>query len=88
MKFNLIYSAFFLKHNQLCINIWRCFSDDDNDEYDEDQHDIIQQIQELKQQLEQSRNDFEQQTQTHSTSYEQIRNSFEKFIDILVSYLI
>ena len=37
------------------------FFNDDDDEYDEDQHDIIEQIQQLQQQLDQSRNEFEHQ---------------------------
>ncbi|CAF0920949.1 unnamed protein product [Rotaria sordida] len=74
------------KHNQLCVNIWRCFSnDDDNDEYDEDQHDIIEQIQQLQQQLNQSRNEFEHQRQTYLSSNEQIRISFGKFVDIFTN---
>ncbi|CAF2530410.1 unnamed protein product [Rotaria sp. Silwood2] len=74
------------KHNQLCVNIWRCFSnDDDDDEYDEDQHNIIEQIQQLQQQLNQSRNEFEHHRETYLSSNEQLKISFGKFVDILAN---
>ncbi|CAF4883777.1 unnamed protein product, partial [Rotaria sp. Silwood2] len=73
-------------HNQLCVNIWRCFSnDDDDDEYDEDQHNIIEQIQQLQQQLNQSRNEFEHHRETYLSSNEQLKISFGKFVDILAN---
>ncbi len=77
MQSNL-FDLFIFKHNQSCADIWRCFSDD---EYDEDQHDIIEQIQQLQQQLDQSRNEVENLRETN----EQFRVSFGKFIDIFVS---
>ncbi|CAF3393218.1 unnamed protein product [Rotaria sp. Silwood1] len=73
------------KHNEFCINIWKCFSNDDDDEYDEDQHNIIEQIQQLQQQLNQSRNEIERQRDTNSSSNEQLRVSLGKCIDILTS---
>ncbi|CAF4812814.1 unnamed protein product, partial [Rotaria sp. Silwood1] len=74
------------KHTQLCTNIWRCFSNDnDDDEYDEEQHDIVEQIQQLQQQLNQSRNEFEHQRETYLSSNEQLRISFGKFVDILTN---
>jgi hypothetical protein len=76
---------FYLKHTQLCANIWRCFSDDDNDEYNEDENDIVEQIQQLRRQLDQSREESERQRDAHSSSNEQLRISLGKFIDILVS---
>jgi hypothetical protein len=87
LNFILFIQFLFVKHNQLCVNIWRCFSDDDdNDEYDEDQHDIIEQIQQLRQQLDQSKNDFQRQHDTHLSWNEQLRISFGILIDILVSF--
>ncbi|CAF1098112.1 unnamed protein product [Rotaria sordida] len=74
------------KHNEFCTNIWKCFPHDDNDEeYDEDQHNIVEQIQQLQQQLDQSRNEIERYRDTHSSSNEQLRISLGKFIDILTS---
>jgi hypothetical protein len=81
MQSNL-FDLFIFKHNQSCADIWRCFSDD---EYDEDQHDIIEQIQQLRQQLDQSRNEVENQRDAHSSANEQFRVLFGKFIDIFVS---
>ncbi|CAF4193645.1 unnamed protein product, partial [Rotaria socialis] len=73
-------------HNQLCANIWRCFAaDDDNDEYDEDQHNIIEQIEQLRQQLNESRNELEHHRETYSSSNEQQKTSFEKLIDIFTN---
>lgn len=65
------------------MNIWRCFSDDD--EYNEDQHDIIEQIQQLQQELDQTKTQYEQQSQTYSSSNEQLRILLEKYTDIFVS---
>ncbi|CAF4721367.1 unnamed protein product [Rotaria sp. Silwood1] len=73
------------KHNEFCINIWKCFSNDDDDEYDDDQHNIIEQIQQLQQQLNQSRSEIERQRDTNSSSNEQLKASLEKCIDILTS---
>ncbi|CAM4785573.1 unnamed protein product [Rotaria magnacalcarata] len=71
------------KHNQLCANIWRCFAaDDDNDEYDEDQHNIIEQIEQLQQKLNESRNELEHHREIYSSSNEQQKTSFGKLIDI------
>jgi hypothetical protein len=78
---------FFFKYDDLCTNIWKCFATDDDDEYDEDQHNIVAQIQQLRQQLDQSRNELERQGDTNSSSDEQLRISFGRFIDLLVSYL-
>lgn len=75
------------KHNELCSNIWRCFSNnDDDDEYDEEQHDIVEQIQQLQQQLNQCQNDLDQQRESHSSSNENLRTLFGKLSDILVSF--
>jgi septal ring factor EnvC (AmiA/AmiB activator) len=68
----------------LCVNIWRCFSDDD--EYNEDQHDIIEQIQQLQQELEQTKTVIENQREQKSSADEQLKNSFNKLYEILVSF--
>ncbi|CAF4026951.1 unnamed protein product, partial [Rotaria sp. Silwood2] len=73
------------KHNEFCINIWKCFSNDNDDEYDEDQHNIIEQIQQIQQQLDQARSEIERQRDINSSSNEQFRVSLGKFIDILTS---
>jgi len=75
----------FFKYNELCTNIWKFFSNDDDDEYDEDQHNILEQIQQLRQQFDQSRNEIERQRDIHSSSNEQMRISLGKLIDLLVS---
>ncbi len=66
------------------MNIWRCFSD--NDEYNEDENDIIEQIQQLQQQYDQSKNEFEHQRHAYSSSNEQLTTSFRQLIDIFVSF--
>ncbi|CAF1184945.1 unnamed protein product [Adineta steineri] len=73
------------KHNEFCTNIWKCFSTDDDDDYDEDQHNLVEQIQQLKQQLDQSRIETQQQRDTHAHLNEELRNSLAKFIDMLKS---
>lgn len=70
------------------MNIWRCFSDDDSDEYNEDQEEILQQIRQLQQQLEQGKRAMEIQREERSTNEEQIQNSLNKFLDLLVENLL
>lgn len=70
------------------MNIWRCFSDDDSDEYNEDQEEILQQIRQLQQQLEQGKRAMEIQREERSTNEEQIQNSLNKFLDLLVGNLL
>ncbi len=77
---------FFLQYDQLCTNIWKCFStDDDDDEYDEDQHNLIEQIQQLRQKFEQARSENERQRETNSSLNEQLKSSLKKFLDILTN---
>ncbi|CAF3734268.1 unnamed protein product [Adineta steineri] len=73
------------KHNEFCTNIWKCFSTDDDDDYDEDQHNLVEQIQQLKKQLNQSRIETQEQRDTHAHLNEELRNSLAKFIDMLKS---
>ncbi len=75
------------KYNELCTNIWKCFSNDDDDEYDEDEHNIIEQIQQLRQKYDQCRSEIERQHDSQSSLNGQLRISLGKFIDILVSHL-
>ncbi|CAF1083139.1 unnamed protein product [Rotaria magnacalcarata] len=73
------------KYNQFCINIWKCFSNDDDDEYDEDNHNIMERIQQLQRQLDQSQSEVERLRDINLSSNEQLRGSLGKFIDILTS---
>ena len=69
--------------NQSSADIWQCFSDE---EYNEDQHDIIEQIQQLKQQLTQSNAEIENLQTTQSSRNEQFKESLTKLIQRFVSY--
>ncbi|CAF5229842.1 unnamed protein product, partial [Rotaria magnacalcarata] len=72
-------------YNQFCINIWKCFSNDDDDEYDGDNHNIMERIQQLQRQLDQSQSEVERLRDINLSSNEQLRGSLGKFIDILTS---
>ncbi|CAF0940971.1 unnamed protein product [Adineta ricciae] len=65
------------KLNQSSADIWQCFSDE---EYNEDQHDIIEQIQQLKQQLTQSNAEIENLQAAQSSRNEQFKESLTKLI--------
>ena len=74
------------QHNEFCVNIWRCFArDEDDDEYDEDEHNIAEQIQQLQRQLKESREELERANNTHSSSNEQLKQTFCRLFDMLVS---
>jgi hypothetical protein len=73
------------QYDELCTNIWKCFATDDDDEYDEDQHNLVDQIQQLRQKYDQIRRENERQHEINSSLNEQLKNSLTKFIDILVS---
>ena len=68
------------------MNIWRCLSRDENDEYNEDQDDIMEQIRQLQHQVDQLKNAMEIQRGEYSTNDEQLRNSLEKFLELLVEF--
>lgn len=71
----------------MCINIWRCFAtDEDNDEYDDDQHNIIEKIKELLQKINQRQIEPEEIHVVPTSSHEEIKSSFGTFIDLFVSY--
>jgi hypothetical protein len=86
-SFFFVYLVSFFKYNDLCINIWKCFSNDDDDEYDEDQHNILERIQQIRQQFDQTRSENERQRDIHSSLHEQLRISLGRLIDILVRNL-
>ena len=73
------------QYNDFCAKIWKCFATDDDDDYDEDQHNIVEQIQQLRQKYEQSRSEAERLREGSSSANEQSRVSLGKLIDILVS---
>ena len=68
------------------MNIWRCLSRDENDEYNEDQDDIMEEIRQLQHQVDQLKNAMEIQRGEYSTNDEQLRNSLEKFLELLVEF--
>ncbi|UJR35066.1 hypothetical protein I4U23_027842 [Adineta vaga] len=70
------------KLNQSYADIWLCFS---NEEYNEDQHNIIEQIQQLQQQLDQAKNEIDHQRNIHLTTNDQFKTSFEKLIQLFTN---
>ena len=68
------------------MNIWRCLSRDENNEYNEDQDDIMEEIRQLQHQVDQLKNAMEIQRGEYSTNDEQLRNSLEKFLELLVEF--
>ena len=80
------YISIVCQHTEFCVNIWRLFArDEDDDEYDEDEHNIVEQIQQLQRQLKESREELERANNAHSTSNEQCKQAFGKLSDMLVS---
>ena len=70
-----------VQNRQFCVNVWRCFSSDD--EYDDEEQTIIEQIQQLQRQLEQTQTDFRHEHNAHTSSKEHLR----PLVEILVSDL-
>ncbi|UJR10735.1 hypothetical protein I4U23_014924 [Adineta vaga] len=71
------------KYDEFCTRIWKCFAVDEDDDYDEEQHNIVEQIEQLKQRLTQSQNQLGQQTDHYASSNENLRILLSKFIGLL-----
>lgn len=73
-----------MKYDDLCTNIWKYFSTDDDDEFDEDEHNLVEKVQQLKENFQKSKDELECQRQTHSSTNEQLQNSFGKLLNLFV----
>ncbi|CAF0944733.1 unnamed protein product [Adineta ricciae] len=73
------------KYNEFCSKVWKCFAVDDDDDYDEDQHNIVEQIEQLKQHLTQCQIQLGQQLEQHASSNETLRDLLRKFIELLTN---
>jgi len=71
-----------LKFNQFCINLWSCFTD--NDEYNENEEEILEQIRQIKQDLQQSKVSLEEQNQKSFSTNQTLETTFNQISDLIV----
>lgn len=72
-----------LQNRQFCVDIWRCFSSDD--EYDDDEQTIIEQIRQLQRQLEHTQSECRHEQSSHASTNEHVRLTCQQLVEILVS---
>lgn len=69
------------KYNQFCVNLWNCFTD--NDEYNENEEQILEQIREIQQDCQQTKQSLEQQSQKYLSTNQSLENTFNQLSDLI-----